>query len=132
MLEQIIERVEGTLRTLGIEPADAKTAEGQYNIAKDTHTDILIDVWQDSEKIFFQVMSPVGPMRITDACELYKALLRENHTLVEAAFTLIDDDIFIRETVECSAFFNQERALSVIQRIAFYSESYRQQWGSVG
>lgn len=130
MLEQIIERVEGTLKTLGIEASDAKTGEGQYNIAKDTHTDILIDVWQDSEKIFFQVMSPLGPLRITDPCELYKALLRENHTLVEAAFTLIDDEVFIRETVECSAFFNQERALSVITRIGFYSETYRQQWGS--
>ncbi|MCE3260126.1 MAG: hypothetical protein K0S12_1767, partial [Bacteroidetes bacterium] len=32
MFGEIIARVEGALKTLGLEPSEAKTAEGQYNI----------------------------------------------------------------------------------------------------
>jgi hypothetical protein len=55
-------------------------------------------------------------------------LLEENHGMVEAALAIAKDDIIVKETIECSAFFNQERVLATISRIAFYSENYRKRW----
>jgi hypothetical protein len=48
--------------------------------------------------------------------------------MVEAALAIAKDDIIVKETIECSAFFNQERVLATISRIAFYSENYRKRW----
>lgn len=127
MYEQIISRVEGTLKTLGVEAVEAKVSDGQYNISKDD-TEIMIDVWKENERVFFQAMSLVTTLKEEGSAEQTKILLEENHTLVEAAFTLINNNVFIKETIECSAFFNQERALSTITRIAFYTELYKAKW----
>ncbi|MBA3664599.1 MAG: hypothetical protein H0W61_10370 [Bacteroidetes bacterium] len=131
MYEEIISRVEATLKTLGIEPSEAKTGEGQYNINKDEKTEVLVDVWSENDRTFFQVMSPVTKINDDTRIEVLKMLLEENHGMVEAAFTLIQGQIFVKETIECSAFFNQERAISVITRIAFYSETYMTKWNNV-
>lgn len=131
MYEEIISRVEGALKTLGIEPTEAKTGEGQYNINKDQKTEVLIDVWSENDRTFFQVMSPVTKVNDETRVEVLKMLLEENHGMVEAAFTLIQGQIFVKNTIECSAFFNQERALSAVTRIAFYSESYMARWDNV-
>lgn len=130
MYDEIISRVEGALKTLGIEPSEAKTGDGQYNINKDQKTEVLVDVWADNERTFFQVMSPVTKVNDETRVEVLKMLLEENHGLVEASFTLINGQIFIKDTIECSAFFNQERALSTVTRIAFYSEAYMAKWNN--
>jgi hypothetical protein len=130
MYEEIVTRVEGALKTLGIEPTEAKTGDGQYNINKDGKTEVLVDVWSENDRAFFQVMSPVTKINDETRPEVLKMLLEENHGMVEAAFTLIQGQIFVKETIECSAFFNQERALATITRIAFYSEAYASRWNN--
>jgi len=129
MYSQIILRVEGTLKAMGIEAAEAKTEEGQYSITNEKNVEILIDVWEEAEKVFFQVMSPVKKLEDLKI-DVLKTLLEENHGLVEACFTLINNEIFIKETIECSAFFSQERALSTITRIAYYCESYKNKFAA--
>jgi len=131
MYQEIVSRVEAALKTLGIEPSEAKTGEGQYNINKDQRTEVMVDVWEENERVFFQVMSPVTKLNDEGRVEVLKMLLEENHGMVEAAFTLINSQIVVKETIECSAFFNQERALSTITRIAFYSEAYQARWNQV-
>lgn len=130
MYEQIIARVEGTLKTLGIEPAEAKTSDGQYNISKQKDIELLIDVWEENNKVFFQVMSLLYSVTDTMEKDRFKMLLEENHTLVEASFALINNQIFIKEIIECSVFFNQERVLSSITRIAYYCEIYKAKWAT--
>jgi hypothetical protein len=131
MYQQAVNIVENTIKTLGIEPAEAKIGEGQYNINKDKNTEVLIDVWEENDRIFFQVLSPVTKINDVTRTEVLKMLLEENHGLVEASFALAKDDILIKETIECSAFFNQERAISTITRIAFYSDMYKQRWNEI-
>lgn len=128
MYQQLLVIVENTLKTLGIEPEQAKIAEGQFNINKDKNTEVLLDVWEENERIFFQVLSPVTKINDASRAEVLKMLLEENHGLVEASFALANDDIILKETIECSAFFNQERALNTITRIAYYCELYREKW----
>ncbi len=128
MYQQIIGVIEATLKTLGINATEAKVNEGQYNISKDKSTEVLLDVWEENERVFFQVLSPVTKLQDPTKAEVLMMLLEENHGLVEACFTVAKDDILIKETIECSAFFNQERAIATISRIAFYSETYRNKW----
>ncbi|MEO6304995.1 MAG: hypothetical protein ABIP51_17670 [Bacteroidia bacterium] len=128
MHQQIIGIIEATLKTLGINPTEAKVNEGQYNISKDKSTEVLIDIWEENERVFFQALSPVTKLQDPKKVEVLMMLLEENHGLVEASFAIAKDDIIIKETIECSAFFNQERAIATISRIAFYSETYRNKW----
>ena len=128
MYQQVISTIEGTLKTLGINPSEARVNEGQYNISKDKSTEVLLDVWEENERVFFQAISPVSKLNDPTRAEVLLMLLEENHGLVEAAFAIAKDDIIIKETIECSAFFNQERAIATISRIAFYSEIYRKKW----
>ena len=127
MHQQVVTIIEATLKTLGIDPNEAKVGEGQYNISKDKSTEVLIDVWEDHDRVFFQAISPVSKLNDPSRAEVLM-LLEENHGLVEAALAVAKDDIIVKETIECSAFFNQERALATISRIAFYSENYRKRW----
>ncbi len=128
MYQQILSLIENTLKTLGIEPEQAKIGEGQFNINKDKNTEVLIDVWEENNHVFFQVLCPVTKINDIARTEVLKMLLEENHGLVEASFAIAKDDIIIKETIECSAFFNQERALATITRIAYYCELYREKW----
>jgi len=128
MYQQIIGVIEATLKTLGINATEAKVNEGQYNISKDKSTEVLLDVWEENGRVFFQALSPVTKLKDPKKAEVLMMLLEENHGLVEACFTVAKDDIIIKETMECTAFFNQERAIATISRIAFYSETYREKW----
>lgn len=128
MYQQIIATIESTLKTLGINPSEAKVNEGQYNISKDKSTEVLLDIWEEHERVFFQALSPVTKLKNPNNADVLKMLLEENHGLVEASFAVAKDDIIIKETIECSAFFNQERAIATISRIAYYSETFRNKW----
>lgn len=128
MYTQIVGVIENSLKTLGLEPETAKVAEGQYNISKDKKVEVMIDVWEENERVFFQALSPVNQLTDTTRTEVLQMLLEENHGLVEASFSLAQNTIIVKTTIECSAFFNQERALNTITRIAYYSEFYQNKW----
>ncbi|MEI8137496.1 MAG: hypothetical protein WCH21_09260 [Bacteroidota bacterium] len=131
MYLQVLGIIEGTLKTLGIDPKEASVGEGQYNISKDKSTEVLIDVWEENERVFFQAISPVSKLNDPSRAEVLLMLLEENHGLVEASLAIAKEDVIIKETIECSAFFNQERAIATISRIAFYSEIYRKRWETI-
>ncbi len=128
MYSQIIARVEGTLKTIGIEAADSKTGQGQYSISNEKGIELLVDVWEADKKVFFQVMSRVNKLSDEVKTDVLRTILEENHSLVEASFALINNELFIKEVIECSVFFTQERALSTITRISYYCNIYRSKW----
>jgi hypothetical protein len=128
MYYHVIGVIEGTLKTLGIDPNEARINEGQYNISKDKSTEVLLDIWEENERVFFQALSPVSKLNDPSRAEVLLMLLEENHGLIEAAFAIAKEDIIIKETIECSASFDEQRAISTISRIAFYSEIYRKKW----
>jgi hypothetical protein len=128
MYHQIISITEQTLTAMGISPSEAKVAEGQYNISKDASTEVLIDVWEENSRVFFQAMAPVIKLNDVTRLEVLKNLLEENHGLVEAAFALVDEDVVIKETIDCSVNFAQERCVSCLSRVAYYCEFYRSKW----
>lgn len=128
MYQQAVNKIEGAIANLGVDLKDAKTGEGQYSISKDKQVEILIDIWQQNELVFFQVMSGIAQLQNKETNAVFKMLLEENHNLVEATFALINDAIFVKETYEYNSLFTQERAISAINRIAYYSEVYAKKW----
>lgn len=128
MYSTIIQTLESALTQLGIHAGEAKLAEGQYNLNKDEHTEVLLDVWQEQERVFMQILSPVTKINDNKRTEVFKMLLEENHGLVEASFALINDDIVVKQTTECPADLSEARIIASLSRIAFYSENYRTKW----
>ena len=122
MFQQIIQVTESALGTLNINASDAKIDEGQYNIRKNDYTELLIDVWEENDTVFFQVISPLTQFEKDLDNQTLLKLLEENHGLIEASIAISDKTVLIKETICCNAFFNQEKALSTITRIANYSE----------
>ena len=125
MFQQIIQVTEAALGTLNINASDAKIDEGQYNIRKNDYTELLIDVWEENDTVFFQVISPLTQFEKDLDHQTLLKLLEENHGLIEASIAISDKTVLIKETICCNAFFNQEKALSTITRIAHYSEIFK-------
>ncbi len=127
MYVQLIQQVEAVLTQLGLNPPDAKISEGQYNISKN-QTEVLIDAWEDQDRVFLQVLSPVTKITTGDRAEVLRMLLEENHGMVEAAFSLVKNDIVIKITVDYTGGASAERILASMSRVGFYSELYRSKW----
>ena len=121
MYKQIIQITEAALETLNINASNAKIDEGQYNIRKNDDIELLIDVWEENDSVFFQVISPLTHFEKDLDYQTLLKLLKENHGLIEASISISDNTVLIKETISCNAFFNQEKALSSITRIAHYS-----------
>ncbi|MBS1650968.1 MAG: hypothetical protein JSU07_03065 [Bacteroidetes bacterium] len=128
MYQKIIETVEAALKTLGVTIEGTKVADGRYNISKNNNIHVQIDVWQQEHLVFFQVLSHVTKINNNNKCEVLQMLLEENHIMVEASFAISGEDIFIKDTIDCSAFFDENRVLSTINRIGFYCEAYKTRW----
>ncbi len=131
MLQQVTQIVENALQNLGIEPKSAKVADGQYNITKDKKTEVLIDIWLQHDRVFFQALCSVNKINDITRSEVLKMLLEENHGLVQSCFAISGNDILIKETIEMTSFYKEEQILNIIHRVAYYCEAYREKWGVV-
>lgn len=131
MLEQLTIKLENALKNLGIDPQSAKVAHGQYNINKDKKVELMLDVWEQNERAFFQVLCVVNKINDLSRTEVLQMLLEENHGLVQASFAIAGNDILIKETIEATSFLGEEQLLMSIHRIAYYCEVYREKWNVV-
>ncbi len=124
-MKELITKVENVIKKMGIPPDEAKTDEGQWNIAKDENLELMLDVWEENEHSFFQVMSFVCEVGDTSRPEFLKLLLEENHGFCESAFTILDDNVYLKFTAEADD-MNEERIHKSITRIAYYNEMFRE------
>lgn len=129
-LELIVEKVEGVIAKLGINPTEARTENpGQWNIAKDQTLQLMLDVWEENGYFFFQVLSYVCPVGDDNNAQFFKFLLQENHGFCETSFTILDDNVFLKYTTEADDNLNEERIYKSITRIAYYNEMFREKLG---
>lgn len=125
-MEKIIAKVESVLTKMGLNPVEARTEnEGQWNIAKDESLELMLDVWEESDHYFFQVMSFVCPVGDPTRPEFFKLLLEENHGFCETAFTILEDSVYLKFTAEADD-MSEERIHKSITRIAYYNEMFRE------
>ena len=128
-LESLIEKVETALGKLGVTGAEARTENsGQWNISKDEKTQLMLDVWEENGYFFFQVLCQVCPLGDATNASFMKLLLQENHGLCETAFTIFEDQVFLKYTTEASD-LTEDHIHKSITRTAFYNETFKEKMG---
>ncbi|MBL7896766.1 MAG: hypothetical protein JNK50_15820 [Bacteroidia bacterium] len=128
--ESTLQKVESALTRLGINAEDARTENpGQWNISKDQSIQLLLDVWEENGFYFFQVLSLACPVGDENNAQFFKFLLQENHGFCETAFTIIDDNVFLKYTTDADDTLNEERIFKAITRIAYYNQIFREKLG---
>jgi hypothetical protein len=127
--ESICEKVENVIAKLGINPTEARTENaGQWNISKDQSLQLMLDVWEENGYLFFQILSFVCPVEDNSRPDFFKLLLQENHGFCETAFTILDENVFLKYTTEADT-LDEERLLKSITRVAYYNEMFREKLG---
>lgn len=127
--ESIIEKVENVITKLGVDPVQARTEnKGQWNISKDQSIQLMIDVWEENGYHFFQALTYVCPVGDDSRPDFFKFLLQENHGLCETAFTILDENVFLKYTTEADE-ISEETIYKGIRRVAYYNEIFRQKLG---
>ncbi len=125
-MKELIEKVEKVLTQMGIPAAEARAEkEGQWNIAKSEDVQLMLDVWEEHEHLFFQVMSYVCDVVDDKNADFYRLLLEENHGFSEAAFTILEDKVFLKYTAEADE-ISEDRIFKGITRIAYYNELFQE------
>ncbi len=124
-MKELIVKVESVLAKMGIDPNETQTEKGQWNIAKDENLELMLDVWEENEHSFFQVMSFVCEVGDTTRPEFFKLLLEENDGFCESAFTILEDNVYLKFTAEADE-MDEERIHKSITRIAYYNEMFRE------
>lgn len=128
-MKELIIKVENVLTQMGIPAAEARTEnEGQWNIAKDENIQLMLDVWEENEHLFFQVLSFVCDLPDESNAAFLKLLLEENHGFCETAFTILDGQVFLKYTTEADT-VDEDRIYKSITRVAYYNEQFREKLG---
>lgn len=128
-LEELTHLVEGAIAKLGLVARDAQTDQpGQWNLAKDDKTQLMLDVWEENDYFFFQVLSPVCEVGDEKNAAFFKLLLEENHSLCETAFTILDNYVYLKYTTEASD-LTEDHIYKSITRTAYYNEAFRAKLG---
>ncbi len=126
ILKDITAIVEAALTQLGMPPEEARTENaGQWNIAKNAEIQIMLDVWEEQDHWFFQTLSPVCEIGDESGADFFRLLLEENHGFCEAAFTILDDAVFLKYTIEADV-LTEEKIIKSITRIAYYNELFQE------
>jgi hypothetical protein len=128
-MKELIAKIEHVLIQMGIPAAEARGEnEGQWNIAKSKDVQLMIDVWEEDEHAFFQVMSYVCDVVDDKNPDFYRLLLEENHGFCETAFTILDDKVYLKFTSEADD-INEDRIFKNITRVAYYNEVFQEKLG---
>lgn len=128
-MKELITKIEGVLTQMGIPAAEARTEnEGQWNIAKSEKIQLMLDVWEENGHHFFQVLSFVCPLVDDGRPDFLKLLLKENHGFCETAFTILDEQVFLKYTTEADD-ISDERIYKSITRVAYYNEMFQEKLG---
>ena len=128
-MKDLIEKIENVLTQMGIPAEEARTEnEGQWNIAKSEKIQLMLDVWEENGHHFFQVLSFVCPLVDDGRPDFLKLLLKENHGFCETAFTILDEQVFLKYTTEADD-ISDERIYKSITRVAYYNEMFQEKLG---
>lgn len=128
-MKELIAKIEHVLTQMGIPATEARGEnEGQWNIAKSEDVQLMLDVWEENEHFFFQVMSYVCDVVDEKNSDFYRLLLEENHGFCETAFTILDDKVYLKYTTEADN-INEDRILKSITRVAYYNEMFQEKLG---
>ena len=118
--------VEEAIGKLGIDPKITRTQQkGQWVVQKGTAT-IAIDIFttrQVNGPLFFGVMSPIMKVPESDKIPFFQEILSLNHQMINAAFSVQQDHLFIRATRRIDG-MDQQEAFDMITMVGQTADDY--------
>lgn len=121
MLKQTYELTESAIKSLGINVEDCRGEnQGQWNLKKGQF-DILVDVWEEQNQVLFQVLCPLCALPDENREAFFLYLLNKNHELSSVAYTIFENNVYIKHTREAVG-LNMEEIINLLTKAAFYAE----------
>jgi len=120
-MQNYIQLVEEAIIELGLKPEETRGNEiGQWNLKKGTF-DIMIDIWEQEQQHFFQVLCPlcVIPSENKEGFLLY--LLQKNYGLCGIAYSIMEETVFLKYTIEANQ-LTKANINNILTKTAFYAE----------
>lgn len=125
-LEIGISKVEGAIKKMNVDPALCRGEKaGQYNMVQGSIS-IWIDVWhiEKENRAYFQVMAPIMSLaNVSNKLGLYEELLTVNDTLYNVAFTIYNNNVWLKSIREVHG-LDEDEVVAQIRRIGTYGDQY--------
>jgi hypothetical protein len=120
--------VESGIAELGVNPVDCRGENpGQWNLKKG-ETIVWVDLWkiESENRAYYQVMSPIFPVPTDEKIKnaLFANLLELNDTLYGVAFTVFQENIYVKVIREADG-MDKAESLSLLLRVGNYADMYR-------
>jgi len=127
-LQSYFDIVESGIADLGVNPADCRGDNpGQWNLKKGD-TLVWIDLWwiESEGRPYFQVMSPIFAVPTDEKTKnaIFAELLEINDTLFGVAFTVYNENIYIKVIREVDG-MDKAESLSLLLRVGNYADLFR-------
>ena len=129
-LQSFYDVVENGIAELGVNPADCRGDNpGQWNLKKGD-TVVWVDLWwiESENRPYYQVMSPIFPVPADEQTKntLFAQLLELNDTLFGVAFTVFQNNIYIKVIREADG-MDKTESLSLLLRVGNYADLHRKE-----
>lgn len=124
-IQHYIRIIEEAISQLGIDPAAARQQKPvQWNLTKGSAR-IALDIFQPDPKapVYFGVRSPIMQVPQGSAEDFYSQLLRMNHQMVGAAFSVFQNIVFLGEARIIDGLDSRE-AFAIITTVANAADYY--------
>jgi hypothetical protein len=120
-MQNYFQIVEEAIEKLGLEPVGTRGNEqGQWNLKKGNF-DIMIDVWTQENKTFFQILCPLCIIPPDSQEDFHLHLLKKNFGLCGLAYSIMDETVFLKYTIEAEQ-LTMDNIYNIITKTAFYAE----------
>lgn len=121
MLQQTCQLIEEVLASLGLNVEECRgEKEGQWNLRKGSF-DIMVDAWEEQGQVLFQVLCPLCALPDENKEAFYLYLLQRNHELSAIAYTVFEQNVYLKHTREANG-LTKEEILNLLSKTAFYAE----------
>ncbi|KAB2878884.1 YbjN domain-containing protein [bacterium] len=129
-LDRYYDMVEEVITELGTRAEQCRTLDthgevipGQWNLAKGS-AKILADVYTTAEGLsYFCVAAPVMMITASDPNKLYEKLLKLNHQMYSASFSINQGWVWLRILRECEG-MDKKECRSTFDRVGWYADQY--------
>lgn len=120
-MQNYFQIVEEAIQKIGLDPVGTRGNEqGQWNLKKGNF-DIMIDVWTQENKTFFQILCPLCMIPADSKEDFYLHLLKKNFGLCGLAYSIMDETVFLKYTIEAEQ-LTIDNIYNIITKTAFYAE----------
>ncbi|MGB0839729.1 MAG: YbjN domain-containing protein [Chitinophagales bacterium] len=117
--------IEEAISKIGLDPAEFRTKTTGRWVLKKGSVEVVIDAFSDEkqEQSFFQVLSPIMELPITNTRQFFQDLLTMNHGMIGTSFSLYKEVVWLKSARIIDGMDNVE-ALTIISTVGTIADNY--------